>query len=76
MSPVLEKALTELQKCPEWEQEAIAQHILEDIEEYADITPELLAEWERRADELDAHPGRGIPLDAAISEILAELKKK
>jgi putative addiction module component (TIGR02574 family) len=37
-----------------------------------DLTPEQLAELERRADEARAHPEQGIPLE----EVMAEIKAK
>ena len=65
--------LEQIRQLPEDERREIVQQILDEFTEFDDeLTPEQIAELERRADELRKHPERGIPWE----QVRADVRKK
>ena len=57
-----------------WE---VAEKILEKYGDFDDeLTPEQMAELERRAEELRQHPERGIPWETVQTELHGRLKSR
>ncbi|MDD5138913.1 MAG: addiction module protein [Verrucomicrobiales bacterium] len=64
------KILEELRRMPENERRETVQQILDEFTGFDDeLTPEQIAELERRAEELRQHPERGIPAEQVFAEI-------
>jgi putative addiction module component (TIGR02574 family) len=74
-----DEILERIRNLPESERRELVQQILDEFTEYDDeLTPEQIAELERRAEELRQHPERGIPAEQVFAEIeerLAERRK-
>jgi putative addiction module component (TIGR02574 family) len=65
--------LEQIRQLPENERREVVQQILDEFTEFDDeLTPEQIAELERRADELQKHPERGIPWE----QVRADARKK
>ena len=68
-----DEILERIRNLPENERRELVQQILDEFTEYDDeLTPEQIAELERRAEDALKHPGRGTP----IEEVSAEIKKR
>jgi putative addiction module component (TIGR02574 family) len=64
------KILAELRRMPENERRETVQQILDEFTEFDDeLTPEQIAELERRAEDARKNPGRGIPAEQVFAEI-------
>ena len=65
--------LEELRRMPEAERRELVETIELEFGDFNDeLTPEQVAELERRAEEALKHPGRGTP----VEEVSAEIKKR
>jgi putative addiction module component (TIGR02574 family) len=59
-----------IRNLPESERRELVQQILDEFTEYDDeLTPEQIAELDRRAEELRQHPERGIPAEQVFAEL-------
>jgi putative addiction module component (TIGR02574 family) len=64
-------------KLPFEEQHEAYEKIREVVEDFDDeLTPEQIAELERRAEELRQHPERGIPWETVQAELSERLKSR
>jgi len=64
--------LEELRRMPEPERRELVETIDLEFGDFNDeLTPEQIAELERRAADARAHPGRGIPWEALRTEMFA-----
>jgi len=69
--------LEELRRMPELERRELMEVIdLEFGDVRDDLTPEQIAELERRAEELRQHPERGIPWETVQAELNDRLKSR
>ena len=69
--------LEQIEKLPPKEQQEVAERILEKYGDFEDeLTPEQIAELERRAEELRQHPERGIPWETVQAELHDRLKSR
>lgn len=69
--------LEQIRRLSPEEQQAIAEKIREEFSEVDDgVTPEQIAELERRAAEVRAHPERGIPWETVRAELYSRYKVK
>ena len=64
------QVLEQIEKLPFEEQREVFEHLRDKFDE--DLTPEQVAELERRAEDALKHPGRGTP----IAEVSAEIRKR
>ena len=65
--------LEELRRMPEAERRELVETIELEFGDFDDtLTPEQIAELERRADDALKHPGRGTP----VEEVSAEIRKR
>ena len=65
--------LEELRRMPEAERRELVETIDLEVGDFDDtLTPEQIAELDRRAEDALKHPGRGTP----IEEVSAEIKKR
>ncbi len=69
--------LEELRRMPEAERRALVETIDFEFGDFNDeLTPEQIAELERRAEELRQHPERGIPWETVQAEMHERLKSR
>jgi len=69
--------LEELRRMPESERRELVETIDLEFGEFNDeLTPEQIAELERRAEELRQHPERGIPWETVQAEMHERLKSR
>jgi putative addiction module component (TIGR02574 family) len=65
--------LEQIRRLPLEEQREVAERIRDEFGEFDDeLTPEQIAELDRRAEDALKHPGRGTP----IEEVSAEIKQR
>lgn len=69
--------LEEMRRMPETERRELAEKILEEFGDFEDgPTPEQLAEFERRAEELRRNPQNGIPWEQVRAELKERIKDR
>jgi putative addiction module component (TIGR02574 family) len=69
--------LDELRRMPETERRELVETIDREFGGFdEDLTPEQIAELERRAEELRQHPERGIPWETVQAELNDRLKSR
>lgn len=69
--------LEQIRRLPAAEQEIVAERILEEFSEIDDeLTPEQIAELERRAVEARTHPERCRPMEDVFDDIGRRLRAK
>lgn len=68
------QVLEEIRKLPFNEQYEVFEQLREDFD--PELTPDQIAELDRRAEDALKHPGRGKPVDQVFAEIEARLRAK
>ena len=68
------QVLAQVNKLPFEEQREVFEQLRDKFED--EPTPEQLAEFERRAEELRLHPERGIPWETVQAELHERLKSR
>ena len=69
--------LEELRRMPEAERRELVESIELEFGDFDDeLTPEQVAELDRRAEDALRHPGRGKPVDQVFGEIEERLRAK
>ena len=68
------QVLEQVEKLPFEEQREVFEQLRDKFED--EPTPEQLAEFERRAEELRQHPERGIPWETVQAELHERLKSR
>jgi putative addiction module component (TIGR02574 family) len=69
----VDEILERIRKLPENERRELVQQVLDEFTEYDDeLTPEQIAELDRRAEDALKNPGRG----KSFEEVSAEIKKE
>jgi putative addiction module component (TIGR02574 family) len=65
-----EEILEQIRRLPPEEQHEVVEKIRREFGEFDDeLTPEQIAELERRAEEMRQHPERGRPLEDVVADI-------
>jgi len=68
------QVLEQINRLPFEEQREVFEQLREKFDD--ELTPEQIAELERRAEELRLHPERGIPWETVQSELQERLKSR
>ena len=68
------QVMEQVEKLPFEEQREVFEHLREKFDD--EPTPEQLAEFDRRAEELRQHPERGIPWETVQAELHERLKSR
>ena len=68
--------MEQIHRLPLSEQYEVAERVREEYFDDDDLTPEQVAELERRAEDALAHPGRGKPVEQVFAEIEERLRAK
>ena len=69
--------LDQIRKLPETERRELVKRIENEFADFGDeLTPEQIAELERRAEEMRQHPERGVPWERVQAELRDRLKSR
>jgi putative addiction module component (TIGR02574 family) len=69
--------LDQIRKLPETERRELVKRIENEFADFDDeLTPEQIAELERRAEEMRQHPERGVPWERVQAELRDRLKSR
>jgi len=68
------QVMEQVNRLPFEEQREVFEHLREKFDD--ELTPEQIAELERRAEEMRQHPERGIPWETVQAELQERLKSR